>query len=175
MTSEHGRIKDLMERMKSMNSVDAQRGAQEIFPPTSLDQGITTMKASFRRALSPMLQVRFAYASKWVNARLSQDWLGLDDIAKAAENDKLMKAIQLQADNCYGNEPPAGVAPENCAIFAYNPYEFETTWLVWVEGAEEPRVWEYFGADSSVFLNLEHYLEYIVGDRRLDDKEDLSS
>ncbi len=81
--------------------------------------------------------------------------IGAISFGSLAENDESM--------------PPASVQPADCAVFAYNPYELDETYLVWEEGVEEPAVWRYFGADYDYFHNFNHYLEYIVGDRRVDD------
>jgi hypothetical protein len=163
------RIATLLNRMRETSQSDPDHGVQIIHPPIHKSGRIATLKPGLSRELSPMLKARFEYASDWENARLSKNWLSLSQIARPREISILAEWIDLRAENCYGDDPPGCVEPGNCAVFAFNPFEPEETYLIWREGEVEPKVWEYFGADSYVFDNLERYLEYIVGDRDADD------
>ncbi|NMG72731.1 hypothetical protein [Parazoarcus communis] len=158
----------LLEKMKNRNSRDPNHGTQILGASEPLLE-ISTFADSFVRPLSPMLRSRFQFCGSWKNARLSQNWLSLTEIRDAKNNETLSKWVALRTENSYDNDPPGCVAAENCAVFSYNPYEPEETYLVWEDGKEEPLVWEYFGWDYLRFENLNHYLEYIVGDRTVDD------
>ncbi|TRX74771.1 hypothetical protein [Pseudomonas mangiferae] len=127
------------------------------------------MKAGQYRELSPYLKERFEFCSSWVNARLSQNWLSLEEIDDYESDGTLKEWIEIRKENSFGDEPPGKIAPENCAIFSYNPYEPEETYLVWQDGKKEPLIWEYFGGDFLKFNDFKSYLEFIVGDKESDD------
>lgn len=171
MSDSQDRIPGLMRRIRAMNESNPDHGEQRIEAPEPGPDRIATLRPGVSRPLSPMLAARFRFAGAWSNARLSQNWLSLSEIARALNDERIKRSIDLRIENSYGDDPPGGVASEDCAIFGHNPFELDETYLVWKEGQEEPIVWEYFGADDSVFSNLERYLEYIVGDRSEDDKE----
>lgn len=171
MTEPQNRIHDLLRRVRALNDSNPDHGEQRVQAPEPGSDRIATLRPGVSRPLSPMLAARFRFAGAWGNARLSQNWLSLSEIERALNDDRIKRSIELRTENSYGDDPPGGVAPEDCAIFGHNPFELDETYLVWKEGQEEPIVWEYFDADDSVFSNLERYLEYIVGDRAEDDKE----
>lgn len=162
------KTKELLDRVRARNDNDPDREPQELKPVSSSLTTIKTFAGDFRRPLSPMLKARFGYCGTWINAELSQNWLDLDEIENFRNDPTLTEWIGLRIEN---NEtmPPASVRPADCAVCAYNPYELDETYLVWQEGVEEPGVWRYFGGDYNYFSNFNHYLEYIVGDRPVDD------
>jgi len=159
----------LLERMRDQNLLEVEdHDEQELFPAQLFRNEISTMELGALRPLSPMLKARFSFCGSWINARLSQNWLSLTEIQEIDQNPVASEWMQLRREN-WDHVPPQSVAPENCAIFAYNPFEPDETYLVWTSEEVEPEVWEYYGADYSVFKNLNRYLEYIVGDHKLDD------
>lgn len=159
----------LLERMRDQNLLEIENhDLQELSPPQLGNNKIATLKSGVFRALSPMLKERFLFSGSWINARLSQNWLSLTEIQEIDQNSVASEWLRLRREN-WDHVPPESVASENCAIFAYNPYEPNETYLVWANEAVEPEIWEFYDADYSVFQNLDRYLEYIVGDRKVDD------
>jgi hypothetical protein len=155
--------------MKNLNDSEADLGLSEVTSPELNRATIATLEHGFSRLLSPMRRVRFSYTASWKNARLGQNWLSLSEVGKAHEHIDLQNAIALRFEN-WGFVPPATKNKKDCAFFAYSPFETDETYLVWEENNQEPHIWECFGGDYSVFRNLERYLEYIVGDRKNDDR-----
>jgi hypothetical protein len=162
------KVLQLLQRMKQLNDSEEDYGPNDLTPPEPRQNQIATLEPGFNRVLSPMLKARFDYAASWENARLNQNWLSLSEISKVHENPEILESIALRLEN-WGFVPPATNSKTECAIFAHNPFETDETYLIWNGSADEPEVWEFFGGDYSVFSNLERYLEYIVGDRKVDD------
>lgn len=161
------RTTELLRRMKQQNDEDPDHGDQELLAPEPLTS-IATLAPGITRPLSPMLRARFKFCSSWRNAYLDQDWLSLEEIGVALANPSIKYSIDLRVEN-WDSMPPESVKPEDCAIFGFNRYELEETYLVWEVGRDEPILWDYFGADYKMFNDLNRYLEYIVGERRVDD------
>lgn len=157
----------LMEKLFLRNANDPEHGDQEISEKEDNIHEIMMLDYSFRK-LSPMLKLRFEYASSWKNANLDQDWLSLKEISDIYNNDIAKEWISLRKEN-WSKTPPESISASHCTLFALNPYEPEEAYLVWVEGNIEPQVWRYFGADYKMFFNLERFLEYLVGEREKDD------
>jgi hypothetical protein len=162
------RTKELLVRMKERNDADPDHGEQCILDPEAASD-IQTLQPDVSRPLSPMLRARFEFCSSWSNADLDQYWLSLSEIGDCQSNPVLAEWMRLRAENSYGSDPPGCVEPSHCSIFAYNPFEPDETYLVWKDDEQEPMVWRYFGADYKMFLNLNAYLQYIVGDSSHDD------
>lgn len=161
------RTTELLEKMKRQNDEDPDYEDHELLAPR-VPTSIATLAAGVTRLLSPMLRARFMFCSSWKDAYLDQDWLSLEEISVALANPAIKYSIDLRVEN-WDTMPPESVKPENCAIFAFNPYDLEETYLVWEDSEEEPTVWNYFQADYYYFSNLNRFLEYIVGERRVDD------
>jgi hypothetical protein len=169
MVTTASRTLDLLLRMQAQNDDDLDRGGQRLHPP---DRGteICMLDASVTRPLSPMLQARYRFCGHWQNARLSQDWLSLGEIASAMTNNAIREAIKLRVEN-WDFVPPATVSRKDCALFAFNPHENDETYLEWRAGRAEPVVWTFFDAEVSAFFDFNRYLEYIVGERDADDTD----
>lgn len=170
MAQANDNVLALLRRMKALNDADPSREEHDVLPPDKPATHITTLDGQTIRPLSPMLQARFDFAGAWRDARLSQNWLSLAEIGAANNDPQIAESIAIRTENSYGEEPPGGVAPDSCAIFAHNPHELDETYLVWHGDSEEPVIWEYFGGDVSYFVHLESYLSHIVGDTDVDDR-----
>lgn len=169
MDAGDSRTLELLLELKQRNEVDAERGEQRLYPA---EQGaeICTLDAVIRRPLSPMLQARFSFCGRWENARLSQDWLGLDEIAAGVGNIAIREALALRFEN-WDFVPPATIPRQNCAIFALNSYDGDETYFEWREDRAEPLVWTFFDAEVSAFFDFNRYLEYALGERDNDDTD----
>lgn len=161
------RIKVLLKKLEAMNS-EEYGDEQVISPPEKISGRIATLEPGVFKPISPMLRSRFEYAPRWVNARLSQTWLSLSDIENARKNPEIVKSINLRIEN-WDFVPPGSTPLKECAIFGHNSYESDETYLVWEGEEEEPSIWEFFQADYYYFKNFKNYLEYIAGDREVDD------
>lgn len=157
----------LMEKLFSRNANDPEHGGQKIGEEEDHRDEIMMLDCSFRK-LSPMLKSRFEYASSWKNANLDQDWLSLKEISEIYNNEIAREWLNLRREN-WSENPPKSISASHCAHFALNPYEPEEAYFVWIEEIIEPQVWRYFGADYKMFLNLDRFLEYLVGEREKDD------
>jgi hypothetical protein len=166
MDDAYVRITRLLERLKEQRA--AQDDATTPRPKESGKDRILTLRDGVYKNLSAMLKARFDFGSRWEDVYLSQTWLSLSDIENHKGNAQLAEWIALRREN-WDHVPPESVAADQCAVFGYNPYEPEETYLVWSEGADEPAVWRYYGGDSYFFHNLENFLAYAVGDREEDD------
>ena len=167
MSNTDTKTTELLERMKLFNSQNQDLGEQKIVSVEPLKQ-ISTLAPNVFRPLSPMLNARFNYCSSWINAYHEQSWLSLNEIASATESQTIKQSLDLRMEN-WSWLPPGSVSPEDCAIFAHNPYDFDETYLVWTSSSEEPTIWCYLDADYKMFNNLNRYIEYIIGDRDIDD------
>lgn len=160
-------IREMLDELKHQNSLEDYI-EQEIYPPEKTINEIPTLKKGFKRSMSKMLSERFAYAGTWKDAYLSQTWLGLSEMENFDENTLLSEWISLRIENWDGM-PPESELPENCAVFAYDPYSPNETYLVWKSNEEEPMIWRYSDGDYYVFNNFQRYLEYAIGERDKDD------
>jgi hypothetical protein len=167
MSTTSDRIHNLLKRLKKENDDDLDHGEQLISPPDTNQKKIKTLNNDVYRPLSPMLMARFNYCGKWTNANLEQDWLSISEIDAWEHNDRLKKWIDLRIEN-WDHCPPANTKKENCAIFGYNPYDPEETYLVW-DDDEEPKIWRFVGADYKVFNTIERFFMYLIGDLLTDD------
>lgn len=170
MTAYQAKIKDLLTRMMA-----ARENSGEIGDPHSGEEldslpGIMTLLPGHYRPLSPMLKQRFLQMGRWSDAHLSQDWLDISEVNRWPTIAPILRRLELRKEN-WDFIPPGSESAENCSVFAVNPFELDETYLLWTQEQEEPQVWEYFGADFKMFLNLERYIEYILGDRQSDDAQ----
>ena len=161
------RTTELLRRLKQQNDEDPDHGDQELLP-ADLEIPISTLAPGVTRQLSPMLRARFAFCSTWKNANLDQNWLSLEATRHALDNPEIKELVDLRIEN-WDWAPPASVNPEDCAIFSYNPYAVEETYLVWESEQEEPIVWRFFSAEYYKFADLNRFLEYLIGERMVDD------
>lgn len=166
-------IFELLDKIKAKNASDPDHGDQEILLPENNMHVIQTLDDNVVRPLSPMLAARFDYASSWVNAHLDQNWLSLQEIKSAKSNETIREWIELRVEN-WGHVPPATVKYSQAALFAYNPYEPEETYLVWRSDNAEPEVWRYFGSDYKYFFDLKSFFEYVAGLKEIDDSGRMS-
>lgn len=163
------RIFYLLNKIKEKNKADPDHGEQTLYPSTARTQSIQTLDDNITRPLSTMLKARFEYVSLWVNAHLDQNWLGPDEIKNSKNDPVLMQWLNLRLEN-WEHLPPATTDKSCVAIFGYNPYEPEETYLVWANNEkEEPEVWRYFGADYKFFKNIESFFAYVAGEKKQDD------
>lgn len=168
-SNQQRRVAELLKKIQERNEKDPDHGEQILYPCGDHEHLIQMLDDKYARPLSPMLRARFAFVARWVNAHLDQDWLGLEDIKNFKSDSVLMEWVDLRIEN-WEKFPPASVPKSRVAIFGYNPYEPEETYLVWPEeGDSEPEVWRYFGADYKLFNNLESFLAYVAGEKRHDD------
>jgi hypothetical protein len=173
MGDAYSRVMCLLERWRTLRAKE-QGASPEPLPKEAGESRILTLQDGAYKPLSPMLRARFDFASRWEDAYLLQMWMGLNDIENYQSNDQLVRWISLRREN-WETAPPASVGADQCAVFGYDPYEPDETYLVWKEGVEEPGVWQYFGAENCYFHDFERFLEYIVGDRPEDDLDRLYS
>lgn len=163
------RILYLLDKIKTANENDPEHGEQALYKSSKSHEKIQTLDDNITRSITPMLEARFNYSALWINAYLDQNWLGLDDIKNYKNDAVLMEWIRLRLEN-WDHLPPATVKKSCVAIFGYNPYEPEETYLVWPEDLDgEPAVWRYYGADYKFFKNLDSFLTYVAGEKRQDD------
>jgi hypothetical protein len=167
MDQESNATRDLLERLRLQNEADPDRGEQELQAADLKSLELMTLSGK-RRQLSPMLMERVKFCGRWNNADLSQDWLGIADVASIDAGHTVQRWIALRIEN-WDHCPPANVSKDDVALFGFNPYEPEETYLVWRSSQTEPEVWRFFGADYDFFGNLNRFLEYLVGDRTTDD------
>lgn len=168
MKNLHAITNELLERARAITPGQPTLQEHRSTGTLGSDRTIMTLNPGIFRPLSPMLKARFEFCHAWKDAYLSQDWLGLQEIRNWPNNQNIVRRLELRQEN-WDFVPPASVPPENCAIYAVNPYELDETYLVWTDDAEEPQIWEFFGADYKMFTNLDRYLEFILGDRSSDD------
>jgi hypothetical protein len=173
MTKEHNLTRGLLERLRLRNEADPEHGDQELMPAELARDHLKTLSGK-KCALSPMLKERFAFCGHWTNANLDQNWLAISDINSAASNSIAQQWISLRIEN-WDHCPPANVSKDDVALFGFNPYEPEETYVVWRDGQNEPEVWRFFGADYKCFSNLNRFLEYLIGDRQIDDSGRIQS
>ncbi|WP_369944415.1 hypothetical protein [Xanthomonas medicagonis] len=167
MTQESNATRGLLERLRLRNEADADHGDQELQPANLESLELMTLSGKIRQ-LSPMLMERFKFCGRWNNANLDQDWLSVSDAANIGGDATAQEWIALRIEN-WDHCPPANVSKDDVALFGFNPYEPEETYVVWRTGQAEPEVWRFFGADYKNFRNLNRFLEYLVGDRTVDD------
>jgi hypothetical protein len=167
MTQQSKVTRGLLERLRLRNEGDADHGDQELLPADPASDELKTLSGKSRR-LSPMLKERFEFCGRWNNANLDQDWLSTSDIDDIGNDATAQEWIALRIEN-WDHCPPANVSKDDVAIFGFNPYEPEETYVVWREGHIEPEIWRFFGADYKVFSDLTRFLEYLLGDRPVDD------
>jgi hypothetical protein len=173
MTQENNATRALLDRLRMRNEADPDHGHQELQPADVASHELKTLSGQNRR-LSPMLIERFRFCGRWTNANLDQDWLGISDIDNIGNNATAQEWIALRTEN-WDHCPPANVSKDDVALFGFNPYEPEETYVVWRAGRVEPEVWRFFGADYKFFQDLNRFLEYLVGDRSADDSGRMSS
>lgn len=167
MTQETNATRDLLERLRLRNEADPDHGDQELQPANLESLELMTLSGKSRR-LSPMLMERFKFCGRWSNANLDQDWLSICDAANIDGDVTAQEWIALRTEN-WDHCPPANVSKNDVAMFGFNPYEPEETYLVWRGEQSEPEVWRFSGLDYKIFDNLNRFLEYLLGDRTADD------
>lgn len=167
MTSENNLTRGLLENLWFRNKADTEHGDQELLPAEPARAGLKTLSGK-NRTLSPMLKERFDFCGKWINANLDQNWLSVSEIDDIGGNSIAQKWILLRIDNWH-HCPPANVSKDDVALFGFNPHEPEETYIVWRDGRLEPEVWRFFGSDYKKFSNINRFLEYLLGDRLIDD------
>lgn len=167
MSQDSNATRGLLERLRLRNEADPDHGSQELQLADLESAELKTLSGK-SRLLSPMLVERFRFCSRWNNANLDQDWLSISDIAGISDDATAQEWIKLRIQN-WDHCPPANVSQDDVALFGFNPYEPEETYVVWRNGRIEPEVWRFFGADFKVFNDFNRFLEYLLGDRFVDD------
>lgn len=168
MTQQSNATRSLLERLRLRNDADPDHGNQSLLPAEPSSDALKTLSGKSRR-LSPMLKARFEFCDRWNNANLDQDWLGISDIDNIDNDATAQQWIALRIEN-WDHVPPANVSKNDVALFGFNPYEPEETYVVWRKGKVEPELWRFFGADYKYFEDLNRFLEYLLGDRLVDDR-----
>lgn len=119
-----------------------------------------------------MLFKRFEFSGRWDDAFSLQTWLSLTEINNFKNNDYLVQLINLRVEN-WNHVPPASIGLSNTTIFGFDPYGTNETYLEWIDGKDEPRIWYYIDGDYHMFNNLENFLKYATGECKKDDLSEL--
>jgi hypothetical protein len=133
---------------------------QRLGTPEPLGE-ILTLERGFFRPLTAMLRARFDFCASWKDACITKDWLSLSEIKEYVNNRRIVELISLRIENWNGF-PPQSVLPECCAIFGYDPYSTDETYLVWNNHLNEPEIWDYLGGEYFHHKNLNDYLKKVI-------------
>ncbi|MDM1756460.1 MULTISPECIES: hypothetical protein [Acinetobacter] len=160
------KIQKLLLNLKMINESDVSN-EQILHKVGNNTLKIKTLDGGLRN-LSPMLVERFNFVGKWEDAFLLQTWLSLDEINNHQNIEHLVENINLRIEN-WDFVPPATVGFSKISIFGFDPFDTNETYLEWVAGYEEPRIWVFFDGNYHMFKNLERFLMYTVAELNKDD------
>lgn len=162
------KIKDLLLALKKINEDDVTNEQIIHEKYEEFRKHIYTLDGT-KREISPMLKERFEFAGKWEDAFLLQTWLSLEEINNYSNIQELVESIKLRMEN-WEDVPPASVGLSQVSIFGFDPFDTNETYLEWVVGEMEPKIWVFVDGYYHMFNHLENFLKYTIGESQKDDR-----
>jgi hypothetical protein len=157
------KMNSLLRTLKESNDLNDYGGVlkQEIFPPEAGDIiQVPTLCKDVYMQISPMLQSRFQFAGKWINAAFGQTWLGLKEMKAAWTDDSIVKHLAIRK-KYYDGHLLQTADWTKIGLYGIDLLQNEETLLLWTS-EEEPSFIVYAGYEQYRYENLEVFLQALT-------------
>jgi hypothetical protein len=152
----------LLNKLLERNAADDGEALEEkIYPPQGNCEEIPTLDPSVVVRMTPMLETRFHFAGKWVNATGGLTWLSLSEMKDAVTNQHIQEAIRRRKEN-WQKHPLNLCQPSRLSLFGIDEEEYvNEIYLIWPalsEALNEPKVLISFNSNESNYANLNEFI-----------------
>lgn len=135
---------------------------QKISSPSGSSGKIATLEKGEFREITPMLQSRFQFAGKWVNAAFGISFLDINEINTVFGNEDYIEQINVRIDN-WDDSVFDRYEHGQITIIGIDQEEYDEIYLVWKDDSSEPGVCVYLDDDEMIFNDFNHFLRYALG------------
>ena len=148
-------------RILADSGLPPERFTQSLGPPESARE-VPTLDPMIRKPLSPMLNARFEFCSRW--RRFDENWLSVSQMSSVAQNRMFRRHFASKSEH-WDNSAPATISKNRLSVFGVSSHaEGDYTFIVWPDkpNVVEPAIWRYEGQSETRFANLEKFLHWLV-------------
>jgi hypothetical protein len=149
---------ELLRKLKARNELEAEDlMEQAISPPEPIIEAkVPSLELEKYQLMSEMLESRFCFASRWVNATAGLTWLSIGDMKNLWTDNQMKTQIAMRKrfwPTCVLNR----YLPEKLGLFAIDADQKNEIYLCF-DDADEPSLAAYIGSQEKKYENLSVFL-----------------